>query len=355
MAIGIVADPLRDRKLVAPNSPSEIAAANPRPPVSGRRRWGHVISRHARVGDAPSVAAASCSCGSTPRSTGSTARTTNGTATRAWPTGISHHDPRQSTGATSNVISMPNPIVTADVASGSIRPLSSSRPAAPGGGDGERGEHADGDARSPSPRRRAQRRADRGERVDAEPSPGAPRPAEARQPRASTRRRPAATARRAPPAGPRRRRAVADGDADDTHRSRPRVAVAGGPRTQGECPAVPTLLPADQATPAPRPPAAAQRRVAAAPMSPSCVARRQISTSIVAVAGAPSTRMTPNDVNVNRKTIDAGGEDRRPQQRQRDLAERPPRRGAERRRRGLEVGRAGAPTRRRRCARRPPG
>ena len=49
--------------------------------------------------------------------------------------------------------------------------------------------------------------------------------------------------------------------------------------------------------------------------------------------------MTPNDVNVNRKTIDAGGEDRRPQQRQRDLARRPPRRGAERGRRGLEVGR----------------
>ncbi len=29
MAIGIVSCPLRDRKLVAPNSPSEIAAARP--------------------------------------------------------------------------------------------------------------------------------------------------------------------------------------------------------------------------------------------------------------------------------------------------------------------------------------
>ena len=53
MAIGIVADPLRDRKLVAPNSPSEIAAASPAAAVSGRRRWGHVIVAHARAGDGP--------------------------------------------------------------------------------------------------------------------------------------------------------------------------------------------------------------------------------------------------------------------------------------------------------------
>ncbi len=69
--------------------------------------------------------------GSTERSTPTQVRTTNGTAIRAWPTGTSHHDARQSTGAVSNVISMPNPIVTADVASGSIRPPSSARPARP--------------------------------------------------------------------------------------------------------------------------------------------------------------------------------------------------------------------------------
>ena len=62
------------------------------------------------------------------RSTGRTARTTNGTATSAWPTGTSHHDARQSNGDRSNVISIPKPIVTADVAIGSIRPVSSSRP-----------------------------------------------------------------------------------------------------------------------------------------------------------------------------------------------------------------------------------
>src|SRR5215207_9109146 len=42
--------------------------------------------------------------------------------------GTSHHDARQSTGATSNVMSTPNPIVTADVAIGSISPVSSRLP-----------------------------------------------------------------------------------------------------------------------------------------------------------------------------------------------------------------------------------
>ena len=81
------------------------------------------------MGEAPSVAAASWRRGSTPRRTGSTVRTTNGTATSAWPTGTSHHAPRQSTGGVSNVIRIPNPIVTADVAMGSISPVSSRRPA----------------------------------------------------------------------------------------------------------------------------------------------------------------------------------------------------------------------------------
>ena len=45
--------------------------------------------------------------------------------------------------------------------------------------------------------------------------------------------------------------------------------------------------------------------MAAVPMSPSCVARRQISTSTVVVPASPRTRMTPNDVNVKTKTIDA--------------------------------------------------
>ncbi len=45
--------------------------------------------------------------------------------------------------------------------------------------------------------------------------------------------------------------------------------------------------------------------VAATPMSPSCVACRHTSTSSVDVPALPSTRMTPNDVNVKTNTIDA--------------------------------------------------
>ena len=129
MAIGIVSSPLRERKLVAPNSPREIAAASPAAAMAGRRRCGTVTSHHVRLGEAPSVAAASWRWGSMPRRTGSTVRTTNGTATSAWPTGTSHHASRQSTGGVSNVIRRPKPIVTADVAIGSISPVSSSRPA----------------------------------------------------------------------------------------------------------------------------------------------------------------------------------------------------------------------------------
>ena len=63
-----------------------------------------------------------------PRSTGSTcARRTGRRRARGRPA-TSHHDARQSTGGSSNVMSMPKPTVTADVASGSIRPVSSSRP-----------------------------------------------------------------------------------------------------------------------------------------------------------------------------------------------------------------------------------
>ena len=61
----------------------------------------------------------------------------------------------------------------------------------------------------------------------------------------------------------------------------------------------------DHATPAPISASCRTASVAAVPMSPSCVAWRQISTSIVDVPASPSTRMTPNDVNVNTKTIDA--------------------------------------------------
>ena len=45
-------------------------------------------------------------------------------------------------------------------------------------------------------------------------------------------------------------------------------------------------------------------RTAAPPTSPSCVARRAISTSMVGLAGPPRMATTPNEVNVNRKVTD---------------------------------------------------
>ena len=50
MAMGMVSCPIRVRKLVAPNSPSEMAKANPAPATSARRRKGRSISRHTRAG-----------------------------------------------------------------------------------------------------------------------------------------------------------------------------------------------------------------------------------------------------------------------------------------------------------------
>ncbi|MFT3852868.1 MAG: hypothetical protein QM733_09045 [Ilumatobacteraceae bacterium] len=49
-------------------------------------------------------------------------------------------------------------------------------------------------------------------------------------------------------------------------------------------------------------------RTAAPPTSPSCVARRAISTSIVGFAAPPSSTTTPNDVKLNRNTTDAAAQ-----------------------------------------------
>ena len=77
---------------------------------------------------AAEVAAASTGPGPMLSRAGTTVRTTSGSATSAWPTGTSHHEARQLKGAVSKVITSPSPTVTADVASGSIRPVSSSQP-----------------------------------------------------------------------------------------------------------------------------------------------------------------------------------------------------------------------------------
>ena len=100
---------------------------------------------------APSVAAASVRRGSTERSTPSACgRRTARRSARGRP-GRATTSPRQSTGAASKVISIPKPIVTADVPIGSISPTSSSaRPA--GGGDRQAGDAADHDREQGGPR-----------------------------------------------------------------------------------------------------------------------------------------------------------------------------------------------------------
>ena len=138
-------------------SPRTRRARSPRRGRRRRRAAGagaaRSTSRHARSGEAPSVAAASCELGvdaaqhrAAPCARRTGWRRAPGRSARATTT------PASRPARWSNVISMPKPIVTADVAIGSISPVSSSRAAAPRGGDRERGER-----RRPSRRRRWRR------------------------------------------------------------------------------------------------------------------------------------------------------------------------------------------------------
>ena len=266
-----------------------------------------------------------------------------------------HEPPRRPPvdGRVSNVMSMPKPIVTADVAIGSISPVSSSRPARRRG-DGQGGEPADHDGDDVADGGRAQRAP-----IDATGSmprrmPGrtSARPRCAR-PRATSRRARSERSTRAP--GARRRRRRWRRRHRDEARWRPVGAAPAGQRARASARLWRRCCQADQATPSPMTTSCSTASVAAAPMSPSWVARRQISTSIVERAGVAEDADHAERREREHEDDRRGGQDRRAQQRQRDLAERPPRRGAERRRGRLQVARAGAPTRRRRCARRRPG
>ena len=155
MAIGIVSLPLRTEEagraeLAERDRGGQTGARHERPPEVGQ---GDLPPRPQRR-RAECRRRVDAARGSTARSTASVTRTTNGTATSAWPTGTIHHSARQSNGGVSNVMSMPNPIVTADVPIGSIRPVSSSRPSRPRGGDRERGQRRRSRlrARWPTPR-----------------------------------------------------------------------------------------------------------------------------------------------------------------------------------------------------------
>src|SRR5665811_1014943 len=83
IGIGRVGVAGRAMKLVAPNSPSEIANANPAPTRPARNTIGRSIRRHTREGEAPSIAAASRRRSRTERITGTAVSTTNGIATSA--------------------------------------------------------------------------------------------------------------------------------------------------------------------------------------------------------------------------------------------------------------------------------
>ena len=125
--------------------------------------------------------------------------------------------------------------------------------------------------------------------------------------RASSRRRRASSARRGRPAGPATTSAVVDGDGGDEPALPPglgrRAAASAGAapsgRLSGAAAATTSATHGADAT------SCRTVSVAAAPMSPNCVAWRQISTSIVDAPTPPSRRTTPNDVNVNTKTIAA--------------------------------------------------
>ena len=242
-----------------------------------------------------------------PRSTGRTARTTNGTATSAWPTGTSHHDARQSTGGTSNVMSMPKPIVTADVAIGSIRPVSSRRP-------WRRAEVMASAARAPTVMASAVATAVVRSDVSMASAGSTPTRMPGRT-SALPRSRHAASEYPAPARSERSTRAtsgaatataVVAATAPTKRRWRPGrgmrrrvVARRSSGRLWRRC------WRAAQATAAAIASSCSTASVAAVPMSPSCVARRQISTSMVVVPTSPSTRITPYDVNVKTKMIDA--------------------------------------------------
>ena len=83
MMIGRVCDSRRVRKLVAPNSPSEIAIEKAIPVVIAGRNSGISTRQNRLQGEAPRVAAAERNSGGIPCTTGKAARITNGIAIAA--------------------------------------------------------------------------------------------------------------------------------------------------------------------------------------------------------------------------------------------------------------------------------
>ena len=113
---------------VAPNSPSEIANANPAATSAARATIGRSTSRHTRAGEAPERRRRVTQAGidGAQHRASSPARRT---APRPAParSGTSHHEPRKSKGAWSRAMRKPNPTVTAETPRGSDTSASSPR------------------------------------------------------------------------------------------------------------------------------------------------------------------------------------------------------------------------------------
>ena len=316
-------------------------AARPADTTTGRRSRGPADVHHARSGGAPSVAAASTGPGPMLSSAGTTVRTTRGSATSAWPMGTSHHEARQSNGGVSKVISSPSPTVTADVASGSIRPASSSQPWRWATATATAASVPDDDRQQRGESHRLDRHPQRLQRVDAEADPGSHLAAAEVAPRGE--RVAVAGAQRAQHEAHQGRRhhhhrrrgddAARNGAGGRGRRDRPLFTGPGVERQRGP-PPVPATQDDERADEhelqqGERRPPRRDRRTG----SPDATPRPRSSSGVVHRAGARRR----SDVNVKTNTIAGGRGELERRQRQDDVYEGVPRRSAERGRRGLQI------------------
>ena len=113
IATGSVGSSGLARKLVAPNSPREIAKAKPAPtPLTRAKMGSSTVTKDCRR-LAPKVAAASRRCGLMARKVGRTERSTSGTATTACAAAKNAALAGKESGGACKVINIPKPTVTA--------------------------------------------------------------------------------------------------------------------------------------------------------------------------------------------------------------------------------------------------
>ncbi len=120
MAIGNVGKSGRERKDVAPNSPSDMVNEKIAPTRPALAKMGRSISDQTLLGFAPNSAAAWRSTGGMEDNAGRSVRNTNGNATRLCANGMSSGNEDASNGGRLKTTMKPNPRVTAEVPSGSM-------------------------------------------------------------------------------------------------------------------------------------------------------------------------------------------------------------------------------------------